>query len=205
MEQRKREENKEERKEDEKKVDSTNTSSSPSHQHPFQIHVIQNENGISEFRFDIVHQVVVEQDVDEQDVVAAGNSQSPDAHEDSKDKPDDANPQTPTTTKTSYDCKCRICGKEFMKEKNLQLHYKLHLGEKDYMCSVCNKSYFTKSGLQAHQRQMHSSDDNSFFPCDHCDLFFSTRYEMVNHYLTIKKKFVSLFGLAASSNQSLLN
>lgn len=141
---------------------------------------------MSEFRFQ--NQVLddSEQDVTEQNVVAPGSSQSPDNHEDSKDEPDDMNPQTPATPKTP--CKCRICGKEFVKEKNLQLHYKLHLGEKDYLCSICNKSYFTKSGLQAHQRQMHSSEDNSFFPCDHCHLFFSTRYEMVNHNLSLFNK-----------------
>ena len=39
---------------------------------------------------------------------------------------------------------CTTCGKEFSKVDNLQLHQKLHFGQKDYICSVCNRSYFTK-------------------------------------------------------------
>ena len=65
------------------------------------------------------------------------------------------------------------------------LHYKLHLGQKDFKCSVCHRTYFTKSGLQAHLRQLHappsSKDQSSGFSCKDCHVKCLTRYELMMH------------------------
>ena len=63
------------------------------------------------------------------------------------------------------------------------LHYKLHLGQKDFICSVCNRTYYTKSGLQAHVRQLHAPPPKSqgeLF-CKQCLQKCSTRYDLTLH------------------------
>jgi DNA-directed RNA polymerase subunit RPC12/RpoP len=58
--------------------------------------------------------------------------------------------------------KCHVCGKAFMIERNLQLHLKLHLGQKDYACTICEKSYYTKSGLQVSTYTLPQPPEGSF-------------------------------------------
>ena len=62
------------------------------------------------------------------------------------------------------------------------LHYKLHLGQKDFICSVCSRTYYTKSGLQAHIRQLHAppSKSQELF-CKQCLQKFLTRHELNLH------------------------
>ena len=83
--------------------------------------------------------------------------------------------------------KCPTCGKAFRIERNLQLHLKLHLGQKDYFCDVCDRAFFTKTGLVAHQTQMHSPSTpptaeagSSFFSCDVCQMQLPTRHDLVS-------------------------
>ncbi len=76
---------------------------------------------------------------------------------------------------------CSTCCKEFVDEKNLQLHYKIHLEPSDFHCLICDKFYHTKSGLQAHQRNMHQAQSTSRFGCPHCDDTFLTRFELIEH------------------------
>ena len=64
------------------------------------------------------------------------------------------------------------------------LHYKLHLGQKDFICSICERTYYTKSGLQAHMRQLHApapKDQTGGFLCKHCSLKCPTRYDLMTH------------------------
>nr|CDJ88226.1 Zinc finger domain containing protein [Haemonchus contortus] len=70
----------------------------------------------------------------------------------------------PTTT-TDYVCKfcgkryayasslCQFCDKCFTNQGNMQVHQRVHTGEKPYSCSACGKSYAQKVGLKIHLEQ----------------------------------------------------
>ncbi|EPB69448.1 zinc finger, C2H2 type [Ancylostoma ceylanicum] len=48
---------------------------------------------------------------------------------------------------------CQFCDKSFTNQGNMQVHQRVHTGEKPYSCNACGKSYAQKVGLKIHLEQ----------------------------------------------------
>jgi KRAB domain-containing zinc finger protein len=43
-----------------------------------------------------------------------------------------------------------VCKKTFQRSETLQLHHRVHTGERPYRCDVCSKTFSYKSVLKRH-------------------------------------------------------
>ncbi|XP_039192498.1 zinc finger and SCAN domain-containing protein 12-like [Crotalus tigris] len=59
------------------------------------------------------------------------------------------------TGERSYEC--IECGKSFIRKENLKLHERIHTGERPYKCMECGKSFTQKGNLNLHER-IHTGD-----------------------------------------------
>ncbi|KAE9420150.1 hypothetical protein Angca_008926 [Angiostrongylus cantonensis] len=48
---------------------------------------------------------------------------------------------------------CQFCDKSFTNQGNMQVHKRVHTGERPYTCTTCGKSYAQKVGLNIHLEQ----------------------------------------------------
>ncbi|VDM71201.1 unnamed protein product [Strongylus vulgaris] len=60
---------------------------------------------------------------------------------------------TPIFERADFVSGCQFCDKSFTNQGNMQVHQRVHTGEKPYSCSACGKSYAQKVGLKIHLEQ----------------------------------------------------
>ncbi|XP_028677477.1 zinc finger protein 664-like [Erpetoichthys calabaricus] len=73
---------------------------------------------------------------------------------------------------------CSVCGKRFSQSCNLRIHQRFHTGERPYCCSECGRRYFSRSDLQKHLR-VHTGEKP--FCCPECGKQFSRSYHLQIH------------------------
>lgn len=68
-------------------------------------------------------------------------------------------------TKSQKTSLCDFCGKILNRPEQLQIHRRMHLGEKPYHCSICNKSFSRKFSLHVHERAHSRARPYTCVPC----------------------------------------
>nr|XP_033817760.1 zinc finger protein 586-like isoform X5 [Geotrypetes seraphini] len=77
--------------------------------------------------------------------------------------------------------KCSVCDKNFAKAYNLQVHWKIHTGEKPYKCTECEKSFRQNSSLMSHHR-IHTGERP--YKCIECEKRFRRKDNLKRHQRT---------------------
>ncbi|XP_067389077.1 zinc finger protein 250-like [Emydura macquarii macquarii] len=75
--------------------------------------------------------------------------------------------------------KCSECGKSFPREENLQIHLKIHTGERPDKCHECGKSFRHKTSLVLHRYTVHKSEKPH--KCPVCGQLFILRDRLIQH------------------------
>lgn len=75
---------------------------------------------------------------------------------------------------------CKICHKRFHSQCAVEIHMRVHNGERPYPCTQCNKSFTQRGNLEAHSR-LHSGEKP--FHCTLCDSKFRQKGQLKTHLL----------------------
>uniref|UniRef100_A0A3Q3SEG6 C2H2-type domain-containing protein n=1 Tax=Mastacembelus armatus TaxID=205130 RepID=A0A3Q3SEG6_9TELE len=52
---------------------------------------------------------------------------------------------------------CTQCGKKFTQSAHLKSHLSVHSGERPYACAICSRSFIVKYSLKLHMKKCHPS------------------------------------------------
>ncbi|XP_030002759.1 gastrula zinc finger protein XlCGF57.1-like [Sphaeramia orbicularis] len=75
---------------------------------------------------------------------------------------------------------CHFCGKSFNQSGNLKTHLKIHTGERAFSCSICGKGFTQKQTLDTHVR-FHNKERR--FLCQVCGKGFMQDVDLKRHIL----------------------
>ncbi|KAK7082305.1 GDNF-inducible zinc finger protein [Halocaridina rubra] len=80
---------------------------------------------------------------------------------------------------------CYICGKNFPSQGQLEMHVRVHTGERPFKCEHCNKGFVQKVHLRTHLRTMHNMQEIQNTPCRICNTMLDGRAGLRDHYSSV--------------------